>query len=284
VLIGAVLLTVIATADVSRGIAMYNQRKFEAAEKELRSVLKRTPKNWTAKLYLARVLVEQHRIPESLAELDALLAESTDPEVTFQAGRIVRELAERRFTALEQVAPSGAPLHELAGRRLELKADLAAALKQYREAAQLEPHRPGIHYLIGNILWRMRELDEAEAELNAELNANPYHGMANLRLGQIHLAHSREAEAISLLERAVALAPEFLEARRDLGKAYRKLGRAADARREWEAVEKARPEDDQIHYLLGNLYRDLGDQTLAARELEKHREILKRRRVLSEER
>jgi len=78
--------------------------------------------------------------------------------------------------------------------------------------------------------------------------------------------------------------PESVLARRELGKAYRKIGRLQEARREWEAVVKARPEDDQAHYLLGNLYRELGEAALARQELEKHREILERRRLLAEKR
>ena len=254
----AILFALIAASDSSRGIAMYRQRQFEAAEAEFQRVLVRSPTDTTTRLYLARTLVELRRIPEALAEV------------------------ERALTG--NAAPNSAPLRELAGGRFEMKGDFVDSLREYRAAAALDSRRPGVHYLIGNILWKMRELDAAADELKAELAASPHHAMANLRLGQVLVARSEEGLAVPYLERAVSANPESVVARRELGKAYGKTGRKAEAQREWEAVAKAQPEDDQIHYLIGNLYRELGEALLAKQELTKHREILERRRMLAEKR
>jgi tetratricopeptide (TPR) repeat protein len=280
----AIFFLLFAASDANRGIALYRQRQFEAAEAELTRVLVRSPKDTTARVYLARTLVELRHIPEALAEVERVLAGNADPEALFQAGRLVRELAERRFAELERIAPDSAPLRELAGGRFEMKGDLVEALREYRAAAALDSRRPGVHYLIGNILWKMRELDVAAEELKAELAASPHHAMANLRLGQVLVARSEERLAVPYLERAADAMPESVAARRELGKAYGKTGRKAEARRQWEAVAKAQPADDQVHYLLGNLYRELGESSLARQELAKHREILERRRALAEKR
>jgi len=64
----------IAASDANRGIAMYRQRQFEAAEAEFTRVLARSPKDTTARLYLARTLVELRRIPQALAEVERVLA------------------------------------------------------------------------------------------------------------------------------------------------------------------------------------------------------------------
>jgi tetratricopeptide (TPR) repeat protein len=279
-----IIFALMAASDSSRGIALYHQQKFEAAEAEFKRVLVRSPKDSTARLYLARTLVELQRVPEALAEVERALTGKADPETLFQAGRIVRELAERRFAELERIAPNSASLRELAGGRSEMKGDLVESLREYRAAAALEPRRPGVHYLIGNILWKMRELDAAAEPLKTELASSPHHAMANLRLGQVLVARGEEGAAVHYLERAVSAMPESLAARRELGKAYRKMGRKAEARRQWEAVAEAQPDDDQVHYLLGNLYRELGEVALAKQELEKHREILERRRALAEKR
>jgi tetratricopeptide (TPR) repeat protein len=280
----AVLLALLAASESATGIAMYRQRKFGAAEKEFRRVLSGNPKDAVARIHLARTLIELRRLPEALAEIERVLSQNADPEVRFQIGRIVRELAEQRFAELERAAPGSAAVRELAGRRFEMEGQLAEALEEYQAAAAVEPKRPGVRYMAGNILWKMRRLGEAAEELRAELAANPHHAMANLRLGEVLLARNEEALAAPHLERAVNAMPESVEARRELGKAYRKAGRLAEARREWETVAKVRPNDDQVHYLLGNLYRELGHKELARRELEKHRQILERRRALAEKR
>jgi tetratricopeptide (TPR) repeat protein len=269
-----VLMCLLAEPD---GVQLYQQRQFEAAFSELTRALAARPGDAQIRLYLARTLIELDRIPEALAEIERALGGQADPEIQFQAGKIIRGLAERRFADLQRLAPDSAAVREFAGRQFELGNKLPEALREYRAAIAKQPTRPGLHYAAGNILWRMRELDEAAAEMQAELAQTPHHAMANLRMGQIFLVRQEAGRAAPFLEKAVLAMPDSTDARRELGKAYRSLRRTADARAQWEAVAKARPDDDQVHYLLGNLYRQVGEAELAQRELKKHREILERR-------
>ncbi len=259
------------------GVILYQQRQFAAAESEFRRILAIRPADAQSRLYLARTLIELGRVPEALVEINRALATQTDPEIQFQAGSIVRDLAEQRFAELERLAPDSSAVRELAARHFEQRGNLPEALRGYRAAIAKEPGRPGLHYEAGNILWRMRQLDAATEELQAELARSPHHGMANLRLGQVFLDGNDAARAVAFLEQAVDAMPESADARRELGKAYRDLGRTTDARTQWEAVAKARPDDDQVHYLLGNLYRQSGDADRARQELNLHSDILKRR-------
>ena len=259
------------------GVSLYQQRQFAAAEAEFRRILAIRPGDAQSRLYLARTLVELGRVPEALKEIERALAGQADPEIQFQAGSIVRDLAEQRFADLKRLAPDSAAVRELAARQFEQQGNLPEALREYRAAIAKEPGRLGLHYEAGNILWRMRQLDAATEELRAELVRSPHHGMANLRLGQVFLAGNDAAQAAAFLEHGVDAMPESADAHRELGKAYRGLGRTADARTQWEAVAKTRPDDDQVHYLLGNLYRQLGDADRARRELNRHSEILKSR-------
>ena len=265
----------LAAAD---GVKLYEQRQFAEAESELRRTLAAQPDDAQSRLYLARTLVELGRVSEALSEIDRALAGKSDAEIQFQAGGIIRELAQRRFADLQRLSPDSPAVHELAARNFERQGKLTEALREYRAAIAKEPERPGLHYEAGNILWRMRELEAAAAEFRTELARTPNHGMANLRLGQIFLTLDQPANAVTFLERAVAAQSDSTDARRELGKAYRTLGRSGDARTQWEFVAKTRPDDDQVHYLLGTLYRQMGDIEAAERELSRHHEILERRR------
>ena len=271
-----------AAPDIERGLAMLRNQQFDLAAKEFRGVLAITPKQSLARIYLARTLIEMNRVPEAVSEIERALSDQPNPETRFQAGRLLRELAESRFKQLRSQAGDSPAVLELSGERFERGGDLAKALREYRAAAALDATRSGVHYRIGNILWRMRELEAAQAELRRELEMSPHHGMANLRMGQTLLAADDAAASLQYLERAVTAMPQSLEAQREIGKAFRKAERLGDARQAWEIVAKARPDDDQIHYLLGNLYRDLGETRLASRELEIHRQILERRRARAE--
>jgi tetratricopeptide (TPR) repeat protein len=281
---GALCAFLLLAADARHGIHLYQQRRFQEAAQAFRDLLKNQPGNAEARVYLARTLIELEDVAEGLRELERVLKDGAGPEAKFQAGRVIRELAERRLADLQRLAPDSAALRELAGIHYERKGQHEKALEEFRQAAVMEPRRPGIHYRIGNVLWRMRELEQAEQHLRRELTANPHHAQANLRLGQVLVARNQEEQAAPLLERAVKGAPGSIEARRELGKAYRKLGRLKEARQLWEAIAAARPEDDQVHYLLGGLYREMGEAELARTAFDKHRSILDRRRELAEKR
>jgi tetratricopeptide (TPR) repeat protein len=240
---------------------------------------KTPPLKAEARLLRAREYLQQSRRVEALEELRKALAGKPSAEVRFQAGKLLRGLAESRLEALREAAPRSAGLSELAGDRHERQGQFAEALAEYREAAKLEADRPGLHYRLGNVLWRMRELEAAIGELKRELAMSPHHGMANLRLGQAWMSSGEEERAIEPLEAARVSMPESIEARRELGKAYRKLNRNEEARREWEFVAQARPEDEQVHYLLGGVYRDLGQEDKAQAALARHRALLNLRRA-----
>jgi len=272
-----------AASDIEQGIAAFRRRDFAAAEAALRRSLLRDPKRTEARLYLSRTLIELDRIPEALEQLEKAASDAGDAESRFQAGGILQALAARRLADLRRSAPGSAEAHELDGRRLELDGRLADALAEYRAAVRKDPERAGIQYLIGNLLWRQREMAGAESALRMELARNPFHGMANLRLGQVLLQNDQAEASVAPLERAVQAMPEAMPARRDLGKAFRKLGRNAEALAQWARVARAQPNDDQVHFLLGNLYRDLGRPEDAQRELKRHREILEKRRVSAAE-
>lgn len=272
------LLAMLSAAPADEAFRLYRAREFAEAERRLRASLRTRPADAAARLLLARTLVELGRTAEGAEEVRRVLAGPVDEEIRFQAGRLLRTLAERRFAQLEALAPESAATLEFSGERYERAGNLDEAMRLYSAAARRAPQRPGIHYRLGNVLWRKREVDKAAEALRAELALSPAHGLANLRLGQILMAGDRVAEALGFLERAVASSSELIEARRELGKAFRRLGDPVRARSEWEAVARARPADDQVFYLLAGLYRELGEGDRAAEALARHREILARRR------
>ncbi len=266
------------------GAALFHARRYAEAEKTWRARVAVKPADWEARLWLARTLIELRRVLEALTEIERVTHPAATPEARYQAGLVLRQLAEQRFDDLEKAAPGSPAVLHLSAQRLVRQGNHVAALAQYRAVAQLDPQRPGAHYAIGNVLWRMRELDGAEAELRQELARNPRHGMAQFRLGEVLIARGQEAEAVTPLEAAASALPGQLEIRRELGKAYRKAGRLADARRLWEAIAAVRPGDDQVHFLLGTLYREMGEAALSQASLARHRTLLEQRRVLTEKR
>jgi tetratricopeptide (TPR) repeat protein len=227
-----------------------------------------------------RELIRKGNIVAALQNLSMIGSRSPDdPESKFAVGEILQELAALRAEQLQKVAPESAAAHELLGKSLESQGKLDAALTEYGRALDKGPALPGLHFLIGNVNWKLRNFDAAQAELREELKVNPHHATANLRMGQIVLDTQREEpmRAVVFLREAVAGAQSSLEAHRELGKALRLAHKLPESMKELQFVEAKAPNDDRIHAQLAALYKETGDRERARQEIETHAKILRER-------
>lgn len=224
-----------------------------------------------------RALISEGRVPEALRQLQSLrTAHADDPTLQMQVGEILQELAASRAERLRNAAPDSAQAHELAGKSLESHQKLTDALKEYQLAEEKQPGSPGIHFSIGNVYWKLGDLTKARAALAEELELNPAHAQANLRMGQVILRtdENQAQTAMPYLKKAVEGDAQNLEAHRELGKALRLTGKPAEALKELKLVASKRPDDMTIHAQLAAVYRALGDTNSARREMELHTRLL----------
>lgn len=232
-----------------------------------------------------RALIRDGNVPGALEGLAAMEKQySNDPEAKFAVGEIFQELAALRAEQLQRLAPDSSAAHELAGKSLEAQGKLDEAVAEYRRAVDKGAQTPGLHFLLGNVEWKRRNLEAAQSELQKELELNPHHATANLRMGEIALTTERDepTRAVDFLREAVAGAPASLEAHRELGKALRLAHQFVEAERELELVAAKAPHDDTVHAQLAALYKETGDQERARREIEIHGQILRERREASQ--
>jgi tetratricopeptide (TPR) repeat protein len=229
-------------------------------------------------------LIKSHQTIEALQELRRMLdSHSGDAEAEFQAAQLLEQLASMRFAELERLAPNAAETHLLLGKRYEAQGKLKDALGEYQRAQARSSGLPGLHFLIGNVYWKLRDFDAAAPELSAELKLNANHAGASFRLGSILLARDEAERAVPFLEAAVRNDPDMLDARRELGKALRHTGRLREALRELRVVAARRPQDGSVHAQLALVYRALGQPERAKEELVIHQSILKRKLTASQE-
>ncbi len=109
-----------------------------------------------------------------------------------------------------------------------------------------------------------RWLRSLEAQRPGEVNCLWLIGTALLDQDQV-------AESIRTLERALATAPDFANARVDLARAYRCAGRAAEAREEVRRVLEKIPHHHRAWLAYGDVLVDLGQYTDAAIAFERAR-------------
>jgi Flp pilus assembly protein TadD len=226
----------------------------------------------------ARQLISQGKITSALTLIGELQKRGpSDPEAEYAAGEILQELAALRAGQLQRVAPDSPEAHELLGKSYEAQGKLEDALAEYRRALEKAPGKAGLHFLIGNVEWKLRNIDDARHEFSEELKTNPHHAMANLRMGEILLDTQRDspAEAIAHLQEAANGAPASLEVHRELGKALRIAHRYPEAEKQLQIVEAQSPNDPTVHAQLAALYKEMGEQPKARDELAIHARLLR---------
>src|SRR5215472_2378704 len=98
----------------------------------------------------------------------------------------------------------------------------------------------------------------AERALRALEGESPGEANCLWLLGVALLDQGKAPESIAILERALAAAPDFAEARVDLARAYRRADRAAEARAEVRRVLEATAHHHRAWLAYGDVLADLG--------------------------
>ena len=89
-----------------------------------------------------------------------------------------------------------------------------------------------------------------------------------LNYGTLLISQNRTAEAISVLESAVQIAPKDAKCREQLARAYQQVDRLPEARTQLEQAVELDPKNPRLHYQLGRLYHRLGAEEKAKAELD----------------
>ena len=168
-----------------------------------------------------------------------------------------------------------------------------------RDVLVEEPRDDKIRVLLGTVLVRQNNFEQAEKELRDVISRFPEIPKAHRELGNALIAQGKGDEAIACYKRVIELTPDNAAAHRDLAMAYKTLGKADDAERALDesfeldperkelvtAMEHQRagefgkaeiicrevlrrdPRNVNATRMLGLLARDLGKNRLAARML-----------------
>jgi Flp pilus assembly protein TadD len=108
--------------------------------------------------------------------------------------------------------------------------DIAAAIAQLRQAADISPHFPEAQYQLGLALDRSsRDFADIERTFTRVLELDPNHARARYRLGLLLARRGDTATAALELQRASAIAPGLVDA-------HRELARLALAAQDWSAA------------------------------------------------
>jgi Flp pilus assembly protein TadD len=210
-------------------------------------------------------MIEEGRYPLAervLAQQISRAGGQADPRIHYLYGFVLQQqfrLAEAEPQLRAAVAGDGSRSQwwQVLATNLLQQGRCGEAITALEQAWRLEP-RPTLRLNIALCALNLGELERAEHELRAVLAAEPANPEALHRLGALLIDAGNAAEALPLLERAVAAAPDDVEARFALGLAESGTEQWQAAAESFRQVRAAVPGHAGAAYNLGLALRRLG--------------------------
>jgi tetratricopeptide (TPR) repeat protein len=218
-----------------------------------------------------------------------LKAAPDSPEVLYAAYRTYSDLAGESMLALSLGAPDSAQMHQLLAHEDIRQGNTVAAIAQYRKATAINPHLPGVHFELAELLHTSTDdkvKKEAEQEYHAALLENAQDEKSILRLAEIDAQKGNSEQSYNEYAKAVELQPADADAKLGLAKILIEMNQADKALPLLEDTVKLEPTNATAHYRLAALYRKMGRADDAKREVDlyqKFKEMKEKLRTLYKE-
>jgi len=212
------------------GRLMCRTGRCEAFLSEVRARAAKKPKALGPRNALASALVQSGKLEEAAAEAKAVLKED-----------------ERNVRAMQVLA-------QVFSR--QAKWELARMVLE--RARVIDPKDPLTHNALGMVQLQFKTIPRSVAQESfaTAVRLKPDFVEALSNQGAMLIEVDDFTTAISLLERAVALAPDYAEARMNLANAYRGNGQAEKALAQYQKVQSLLPKNPDAWFNLGILYLD----------------------------
>jgi len=211
-------------------------------------------------------------------------ADPDNAEVLYAAYRTYSDLAGESMLALSLAAPDSAQMHQLLAHEDTRQGNTNGAIAQYRKAIAINPHLPGVHFELAELLHTSPDeaiKKEAEQEYHAALLENPQNEQSVLRLAEIDARKGNIEQSYQEYTKAVALQPADADAKLGLAKMLIEMNQSEKALPLLEEAVQLEPTNATAHYRLATLYRQMGRVDDAKREMELYKKFKEMKEKLS---
>jgi tetratricopeptide (TPR) repeat protein len=240
----------LAEAHRNLGSALLEAGEREAAIHSLQRAVELRPEFNGAVTQLARALAAAGRGAEAVHHYERLLARNPsvgalDEYAALLAGLGRYEASASCYRGLLDRTPGNARLHANLGFVLHCLGDFRAAVEHCGRAIELERRLPEAHLHLGNSLFALNALHEADAAYHAGLEIAPDHAGLHTAHAMVERALGRLADAQASARRAFALRPDAADTLALLGSLAIDHGRfdeAEDLLRQALAIDPGLPE------------------------------------------
>jgi tetratricopeptide (TPR) repeat protein len=199
-----------------------------------------------------------------------------NPEVLYATYRTYSDLSGEAMLALALAAPDSAQMHQLLAHEDTRQGNTTAAIAQYRKAIAIDPHLPGVHFELAELLHTSMDetvKKEAEQEYHAALLENPQNEKSILRLAEIDARKGNIEQSYKEYTKAVELQPADADAKLGLAKTLIEMNQTDKALPLLEDTVQLEPTNAIAHYRLATLYRKMGRADDAKHEMELYKKF-----------
>lgn len=215
----------------------------------------------------------------AIGNLTAALAKHpNNPDLLFYLGRAGGLLSKHAIDTLTEAYPDSARTHQAMGENYYVLRQMPQAESELQAALKQRPDIPGLHLELGLVYAGSAQWPKAEDEFRQEAKLQPGNAEAAYRLGSALLQQGKAHEARKELERADHLRPDMPETLYSLGKAASLEGDNGAAEKAWLRlldIEKQSSLAAQAHFGLAAIYRKKGESAKAQSEMDQFRKLQK---------
>jgi len=239
----------------NQGVQSHNNGDFQAALNSYETILNAAPNQIETNFQMGRLILQSDTpnqsisfferavmlAPERLEFWNALVESLAKLGMRKQAIKTVKKARGKRFTEaemanLDQLARGGSTaIGEVPKEKIDQvneyfnRGDLVKARAVANELVLGHPTVAFVHNLLGAVLLRIGEIDEAEKSFRKAIIIDPLFADVRNNLGKLLTLQKNHAEAAMHLQIALSLSKNMVAAKINLASAYSRLGRLNEA-------------------------------------------------------
>src|SRR5882724_6434642 len=156
------------------------------------------------------------------------------------------------------------------------KGDAAKAVTTYSRAVGLAPESLNAHLNLANAYLLADENERAIEQCQQALKLDHDSGAAYYLLGLAYLHTNQPEQAVQAFQQSQRIDPAVTALNFQLGLAQERLGHVDEAIGTFETMLQFEPAHPSAHYQLSRLYQQANRPEDAAREMQKHQQVLAR--------
>ena len=249
--------------ELNIGLAQFRQGDYAAAQSAFQEALRTTPSSVQAQYLLALSYFAEQKYGEAAGNFEPLWAqENTSMPYLYVLALSANKAGQQKWEqqALQRMFEIGqntAAYHLFLGRAWLLRQRDSEALKELRQAEQLDPKLPFVHFSLGTIYAAAGNYLGAKAEFEADAAREPDLADNQEQLAELSLKLDRPQEAEQQFRKSVKLNPRSARSYLGLAKIEKANGQYSEALSDVSMACQLDGESASAYYLRAQILTSL---------------------------